>query len=229
MSKKLYQPNKQKKQFNKEKMTIIDKLEVAGIVIASVAVITWSGFSIVDAFLPDPEPAVHEVMVDSVDSYINNVNAEGSKKEQAAKEEEERKAKEEAEKAEREAKAEADKKEKEEKKKAEKEAKEKAKKEEIQKKRRENAIQARKKLEEKLNAEEEAKAKVEAEKNTVYTAKASLNIREEANGTAKSFGQYKPGDIVEVIEGETEEHPGWLKVKRESTEGYVSASFVEKK
>lgn len=227
MSKKLYQPNKQKKQFNKEKMTIIDKLEVAGIVIASVAVITWSGFSIVDAFLPDPEPAVHEVMVDSVDSYINNVNAEGSKKEQAEKEEEERKAKEEAEKAEREAKAEAEKKEKEEKKKAEKEAKEKAKKEEIQKKRRENAIQARKKLEEKLKAKEEAK--VEAEKNTVYTAKASLNIREEANGTAKSFGQYKPGDIIEVIEGETEEHPGWLKVKRGSTEGYVSASFVEKK
>lgn len=51
MGYRLYKPKKGKK---KEKMTNIDRLEVAGVIVASVILLGWSGWKIKDTFWPAP-------------------------------------------------------------------------------------------------------------------------------------------------------------------------------
>lgn len=74
MSRKLYRPNK--KNIKKEDMTIFDRIEVASIVLASVVVVSWSAYSLVDSFRPQPEPVIYEVATNVANTYLGEVNNE---------------------------------------------------------------------------------------------------------------------------------------------------------
>lgn len=73
MGNKLYKPKNKKK---KENLKMIDKLEIGGVTIAAIALLGWSGYSIANTFIPQPETPVYEVNVDSVSDYMNNLDAE---------------------------------------------------------------------------------------------------------------------------------------------------------
>ncbi|RHR98521.1 SH3 domain-containing protein [Ruminococcus sp. AF14-5] len=55
---------------------MIDKLEIGGVTIAAIALLGWSGYSIANTFIPQPETPVYEVNVDSVSDYMDNLDAE---------------------------------------------------------------------------------------------------------------------------------------------------------
>mgnify|MGYP000444168083 FL=1 len=55
---------------------MIDKLEISGVTIAAIALLGWSGYSIANTFIPQPETPVYEVNVDSVSDYMDNLDAE---------------------------------------------------------------------------------------------------------------------------------------------------------
>ena len=55
---------------------MIDKLEIGGVTIAAIALLGWSGYSIANTFIPQPETPVYEVNVDSVSNYMDNLDAE---------------------------------------------------------------------------------------------------------------------------------------------------------
>lgn len=73
MGNKLYKPKNKRK---KENLKMIDKLEISGVTIAAIALLGWSGYSIANTFIPQPETTVYEVNVDSVSDYMNNLDAE---------------------------------------------------------------------------------------------------------------------------------------------------------
>lgn len=73
MGNKLYKPKNKRK---KENLKIIDKLEIGGVTIAAIALLGWSGYSIANTFIPQPETPVYEVNVDSVSNYMDNLDAE---------------------------------------------------------------------------------------------------------------------------------------------------------
>lgn len=73
MGNKLYKPKNKRK---KENLKMIDKLEIGGVTIAAIALLGWSGYSIANTFIPQPETPVYEVNVDSVSNYIDNLDAE---------------------------------------------------------------------------------------------------------------------------------------------------------
>lgn len=73
MGNKLYKPKNKRK---KENLKMIDKLEIGGVTIAAIALFGWSGYSIANTFIPQPETPVYEVNVDSVSDYMNNLDAE---------------------------------------------------------------------------------------------------------------------------------------------------------
>lgn len=73
MGNKLYKPKNKKK---KENLKMIDKIEIGGVTIAAIALLGWSGYSIANTFIPQPETPVYEVNVDSVSDYMNNLDAE---------------------------------------------------------------------------------------------------------------------------------------------------------
>lgn len=73
MGNKLYKPKNKRK---KENLKMIDKLEISGVTIAAIALLGWSGYSIANTFIPQPETPVYEVNVDSVSDYMNNLDAE---------------------------------------------------------------------------------------------------------------------------------------------------------
>lgn len=78
MGNKLYKPKNKKK---KENLKMIDKLEISGVTIAAIALFGWSGYSIANTFIPQPETPVYEVNVDSVSDYMDNLDAEVEKTE----------------------------------------------------------------------------------------------------------------------------------------------------
>lgn len=222
MPKKLYRPQKR---FKREKLTFGDKVEIAAITIASIALITWSGWSVIDALRPEPSAVVYDIATDSIASYLADVEAEMPKSqiediEQASKESVEvpedtktvdtveiSEAEREAAKAKRRAEKDA--------------AVKKAVKEAEAKKAKEAKPEVTAIPEEPV--EETTTVDTASE---VYVAKESLNIRMTPDLTAKSQGLYKAGEVINVIEPENK---GWFKVDRDGTEGYVSAEFVEKK
>ena len=55
---------------------MIDKLEIGGVTIAAIALLGWSGYSIANTFIPQPETPVYEVNVDSVSNYMDNLDSE---------------------------------------------------------------------------------------------------------------------------------------------------------
>lgn len=73
MGNKLYKPKNKRK---KENLKMIDKLEIGGVTIAAIALLGWSGYSIANTFIPQPETPVYEVNVDSVSDYMDNLDAE---------------------------------------------------------------------------------------------------------------------------------------------------------
>lgn len=73
MGNKLYKPKNKRK---KENLKMIDKLEIGGVTIAAIALLGWSGYSIANTFIPQPETPVHEVNVNSVSDYMDNLDAE---------------------------------------------------------------------------------------------------------------------------------------------------------
>lgn len=73
MGNKLYKPKNKRK---KENLKMIDKLEIGGVTIAAIALFGWSGYSIANTFIPQPETPVYEVNVDSVSDYMDNLDAE---------------------------------------------------------------------------------------------------------------------------------------------------------
>lgn len=73
MGNKLYKPKNKRK---KENLKMIDKLEIGGVTIAAIALLGWSGYSIANTFIPQPETPVYEVNVDSVSDYMDNIDAE---------------------------------------------------------------------------------------------------------------------------------------------------------
>lgn len=73
MSNKLYRPRRKRR---KEKLSLIDKIEIGGITIAAVVLIGWSSWSIVDSFTPDPVIPSREVYTDGVSSYIAGLTSD---------------------------------------------------------------------------------------------------------------------------------------------------------
>lgn len=73
MGNKLYKPKNKRK---KENLKMIDKLEISGVTIAAIALLGWSGYSIANTFIQQPETPVYEVNVDSVSDYMDNLDAE---------------------------------------------------------------------------------------------------------------------------------------------------------
>lgn len=73
MGNKLYKPKNKRK---KENLKMIDKLEIGGVTIAAIALLGWSGYSIANTFIPQPETPVYEVNVDSVSNYMDSLDAE---------------------------------------------------------------------------------------------------------------------------------------------------------
>lgn len=73
MGNKLYKPKNKRK---KENLKMIDKLEIGGVTIAAIALFGWSGYSVANTFIPQPETPVYEVNVDSVSDYMDNLDAE---------------------------------------------------------------------------------------------------------------------------------------------------------
>ena len=73
MGNKLYKPKNKRK---KENLKMIDKLEISGVTIAAIALLGWSGYSIANTFIPQPETPVYEVNVDSVSNYMDNLDSE---------------------------------------------------------------------------------------------------------------------------------------------------------
>ena len=71
MGNKLYKPKNKRK---KENLKMIDKLEIGGVTIAAIALFGWSGYSIANTFIPQPETPVYEVNVDSVSDTRTNSN-----------------------------------------------------------------------------------------------------------------------------------------------------------
>lgn len=55
---------------------MIDRLEISGVTIAAIALLGWSGYSIANTFIPQPETPVYEVNVDSVSDYMDNLDSE---------------------------------------------------------------------------------------------------------------------------------------------------------
>lgn len=78
MGNKLYKPKNKRK---KENLKMIDRLEISGVTIAAIALLGWSGHSIANTFIPQPETPVYEVNVDSVSDYMDNLDAEVEKAE----------------------------------------------------------------------------------------------------------------------------------------------------
>ena len=73
MGNKLYKPKNKRK---KENLKMIDRLEIGSVTIAAIALLGWSGYSIANTFIPQPETPVYEVNVDSVSDYMDNLDAE---------------------------------------------------------------------------------------------------------------------------------------------------------
>lgn len=67
MSKKLYRPKRKK---SKEKLSFMDKLEMGSIVIAAAALIGWSGWSAMDALIPDPPVPTYSLYMDGITACL---------------------------------------------------------------------------------------------------------------------------------------------------------------
>lgn len=225
MSNKLYRPRRKRR---KEKLSLIDKIEIGGITIAAVVLIGWSSWSIVDSFTPDPVIPSREVYTDGISNYIagltsdsdstdaestsatdtdssdtNIKNADSDKKEEKGDETDSEKEKKKTETT--------------------------------------TAADTQKAADEAAKSQAEAAATpgqaAEATDATAaapaettptptsYIAKEALNIRHTPDEKAQVVANYQAGETLNITEDDST-HAGWLKVSKNGVEGYVSKDFV---
>lgn len=225
MGNKLYKPKNKRK---KENLKMIDKLEIGGVTIAAIALLGWSGYSIANTFIPQPETPVYEVNVDSVSDYMDNLDAEVEEAEATptptatpeptstpapTKEPTKTPA-------------------------PTKMPKKKVKKEEKKAKPTPAEAAATPAAEtpetptpETPAAETPAPETPAAETPApaaTYTTNDTVNFRTSPNKSATAIGMIGKDVQLTVLEDQTS-HPGWYKISRNGTEGYVSADFVTTK
>lgn len=217
MGNKLYKPKNKRK---KENLKMSDKLEIGGVTIAAIALFGWSGYSVANTFIPQPETPVYEVNVDSVSDYMDNLDAEVEEAEATptptatpeptstpapTKEPTKTPAPTKMPK----------KKVKKEEKKAEPTPAEAA------------ATPAAATPAAETPAPETPAAEAPAPAAT-YTTNDTVNFRTSPNKSATAIGMIGKDVQLTVLEDQTS-HPGWYKISRNGTEGYVSADFVTTK
>lgn len=225
MGNKLYKPKNKRK---KENLKMIDKLEIGGVTIAAIALLGWSGYSIANTFIPQPETPVYEVNVDSVSDYMDNLDAEVEEAEATptptatpeptstpapTKEPTKTPA-------------------------PTKMPKKKVKKEEKKAKPTPAEAAATPAAEtpetpapETPAAETPAPETPAAETPApaaTHTTNDTVNFRTSPNKSATAIGMIGKDVQLTVLEDQTS-HPGWYKISRNGTEGYVSADFVTTK
>lgn len=220
MGNKLYKPKNKRK---KENLKMIDKLEISGVTIAAIALLGWSGYSIANTFIPQPETPVYEVNVDSVSDYMDNLDAEVEEAEATptptatpeptstpapTKEPTKTPA-------------------------PTKMPKKKVKKEE--KKAEPTPAEAAATPAAETPAAEtpetpapETPAAEAPAPAATYTTNDTVNFRTSPNKSATAIGMIGKDVQLTVLEDQTS-HPGWYKISRNGTEGYVSADFVTTK
>lgn len=221
MSNKLYRPRRKRR---KEKLSLIDKIEIGGITIAAVVLIGWSSWSIVDSFTPDPVVPSREVYTDGISNYIagltsdsDSTDAESTSATDTDSSDTNIK--------------DADSDKKEEKNDETDSEKEKKKTEttaatDMQKAEDEAAKSQAETAATPSQAAEAADATAAAPAETTtaptsYIAKETLNIRRTPDEKAQVVANYH----LNVTEGDST-HAGWLKVSKNGVEGYVSKDFV---
>lgn len=232
MGNKLYKPKNKRK---KENLKMIDKLEISGVTIAAIALLGWSGYSIANTFIPQPETPVYEVNVDSVSDYMDNLDAEVEEAEAtptptatpeptstpaptkeptktpAPTKMPKKKVKKEEKKAEPTP--------------AEAAATPAAETPAAETPSPETPAAATPAAE--TPAPETPAAEAPAPAAT-YTTNDTVNFRTSPNKSATAIGMIGKDVQLTVLEDQTS-HPGWYKISRNGTEGYVSADFVTTK
>ena len=214
MSNKLYRPRRKRR---KEKLSLIDKIEIGGITIAAVVLIGWSSWSIVDSFTPDPVIPSREVYTDGISSYIagltsdsDSTDAESTSATDTDSSDTDIKD------------ADSDKKE------------EKDDETDSEKEKKKAADEAAKNQAETAATPSQAAeatdttAAAPAETTTAptsYIAKEALNIRRTPDEKAQVVANYQTGETLNITEDDST-HAGWLKVSKNGVEGYVSKDFV---
>lgn len=213
MGNKLYKPKNKRK---KENLKMIDKLEISGVTIAAIALLGWSGYSIANTFIPQPETPVYEVNVDSVSDYMDNLDAEVEEAEATptptatpeptstpapTKEPTKTPA-------------------------PTKMPKKKVKKEE-KKAEPTPAEAAATPAAAETPAPETPTAETPAPAAT-YATNDTVNFRTSPDKSSTVIGMIGKDVQLTVLEDQTS-HPGWYKISRNGTEGYVSADFVTTK
>ena len=230
MGNKLYKPKNKRK---KENLKMIDKLEISGVTIAAIALLGWSGYSIANTFIPQPETPVYEVNVDSVSDYMDNLDAEVEEAEATptptatpeptstpapTKEPTKTPAPTKMPK----------KKVKKEEKKAEPTPAEAASTPAAETPAAETPeTPAPETPAAETPAPETPAAEAPAPAAT-YTTNDTVNFRTSPNKSATAIGMIGKDVQLTVLEDQTS-HPGWYKISRNGTEGYVSADFVTTK
>ena len=218
MGNKLYKPKNKRK---KENLKMIDKLEISGVTIAAIALLGWSGYSIANTFIPQPETPVYEVNVDSVSDYMDNLDAEVEEAEATptptatpeptstpapTKEPTKTPA-------------------------PTKMPKKKVKKEEKKAEPTPAEAAAETPAAETPAAETPAPETPAAETPApaaTYATNDTVNFRTSPDKSSTVIGMIGKDVQLTVLEDQTS-HPGWYKISRNGTEGYVSADFVTTK
>lgn len=230
MGNKLYKPKNKRK---KENLKMIDRLEISGVTIAAIALLGWSGYSIANTFIPQPETPVYEVNVDSVSDYMDNLDSEVEEAEATptptttpaptstpvpTKEPTKTPAPTKMPK----------KKVKKEEKKAEPTPAEAAATPAAETPAAETPeTPAQETPAAETPAPETPAAEAPAPAAT-YTTNDTVNFRTSPNKSATAIGMIGKDVQLTVLEDQTS-HPGWYKISRNGTEGYVSADFVTTK
>lgn len=225
MSNKLYRPRRKRR---KEKLSLIDKIEIGGITIAAVVLIGWSSWSIVDSFTPDPVIPSREVYTDGISSYIagltsdsDSTDAESTSTTDADSSDADIKDADSDKKEEKDDETDSEK---------EKEKTETTTAADMQKAADEAAKNQAETAATPSQAAEAADATAAAPAETTtaptsYIAKEALNIRRTPDEKAQVVANYQVGETLNVTEGDST-HAGWLKVSKNGVEGYVSKDFV---
>lgn len=225
MSNKLYRPRRKRR---KEKLSLIDKIEIGGITIAAVVLIGWSSWSIVDSFTPDPVIPSREVYTDGVSSYIagltsdsDSTDAESTNATDTDSSDTDIKDADSDKKEEKDDETDSEK---------EKEKTETTTAADMQKAADEAAKSQAETAATPSQAAEAADATAAAPAETTtaptsYIAKEALNIRRTLDEKAQVVANYQAGETLNVTEDDST-HAGWLKVSKNGVEGYVSKDFV---
>lgn len=211
MGNKLYKPKRKK---SKEKLSLLDKIEIGGITIAAAALIGWSGWSVVDALTPATPIPTYEVYMNGINAYLltsagsdSSEDIEDETIEDAADTDD---STETAQDTDNTADATATP---------------------------ESTATPEPSSTPKPTVTPEPTATPEpaptdtpvpTEAPKTYTANDALNVRQTPDKSAKAVAMCKKGETLNVTEDESA-HAGWYKIDRDGVQGYVSTEFVDAK